>query len=278
MFRGKSQTLQRKSKLHLSGAILVLILSVLSEAAVAKEVVCQKGISPANPRQTTTKMAGNLPLDTPITVLYKGSTYIIKLGYILSWGVPESPENPNGLKLDKPNKFSELAFSFWMPNLRYQEVNELSYRSYRPCENGRPAPEAGSGKYIVKARVMDIPVGDRPITPELIYKRRFDSDKLKKKHENHYGLTKVIRIDYPLPFYDYYFRLNDTQQAYIECTQSGRDVPNPMCLGKFYYPDTQNYMEISFPPDVLSEWEAILLSAQRLPKKWRMLDAGTANH
>lgn len=266
-----------KNAILLAGCLAAIGLSGVANAieltkhhlALKKRITCQRGVSPEAPRQTTTRMTGNLPLETTIPVLYKNDLYQIKLGYILAWGVPESPDNPNGFKLGNPNEFSALSFSFWMPSLRYQEVNELSYRSHRPCENGRPIPEAESDEYIVKVYMKDVPVGDRPITPELTYKRLFDSDELKKRHENYHGLTQVIRIDSPLPFNDHYFRLNSSPQVYIQCTKPEHDVPNPTCLGKFYYPDTKNYMEISFPPDALSEWKAILSTAQELPKKWQ---------
>jgi hypothetical protein len=261
------------------GFLLVLLVGVtLSANALASEPVrCMRGISPDNPRQTTTKMTGDLPLAQPITIHYKGEFYRIPLGYLIGggWGIPRhSARDKIGFNLKGVNEFNELGFYFWMPDLRFSEADIVSSPNFRHCENGRIAPTKSQPEYLVKVLITELrrPREDLVVTPAYLYETTLERwGKEFVSHKNIHGLVEFIDKNDSGPDRDRLFknRQGAKYQAFIKCVSTEIGWPNPLCDAQFYYPDEQLFFRMRFPVDALPHWQTMIQSMRQLLQQWK---------
>ena len=113
----------------------------------------------------TTKTPEGVPLNAIIGVRLHDNLLNLPAGYLDPWPTKKAFSTFEAKTLD----IKELHFAFWMPSLRFLEVNPFFLTGPRPQEQGREQPD--SNTYVVTVRQFQHIYDDlRYISPEQKFK------------------------------------------------------------------------------------------------------------
>lgn len=260
------------------GAFLAAILLLALSFPALAEGDCPKSISPDNPRRTTTNLVFDVPL--ALKVLYDikalNGVYAIPVGY--DWDNIHTNSTPKdwevSTKVDSRivNNVDGFGITFWMPSLRYPEVDIAYYVSLRPCEDGRPPATPIQKEYIVEATVL--PLEEMDSTPKEQYNKiihAFGDGEVSYNYRKKHGLLHFELKKDPDRTNSKYVSIVDSEpQVLFECSGPEKLPSNPSCNGEIYFPSKKLYIHIRFPSSELPLWRQNIAATIKLFEKMRV--------
>lgn len=219
------------------------------------------GHAPGAPLIRTTTNDG-VPLDESILIQLPSVLLRVPAGYLVPW--------PTQTTRGQVNKRDGLNINFWMPDLRYPEVNPISLDTLHPVEPGRGNPNPNT--HIASAhQLRQIDLRDSGyISPETRF-RNFTSlagiASYSFEHED-FSLARFWRHDWPHPRpepFIYYRHLEGANpQALLQCNPPHRPLPSPSCSGYIFFAGDDLAFFYRFPRNELPRWREIALAVRQL--------------
>lgn len=241
---------------------LVITIAVLLLAAVPGSVAYEQW------QLNQKKTYDGIPLDSKIEVEVSGHRLILPAGYFAYWSQAGTPEM-------RERKLEKLVIHFWMPGKAYPGFDSGSVVDFRPRYKGQ---DSDPSTYIVEA-VIDFHKRDEAgyVSP---LKR--SEDKMAFLHTLHkkpwyfettsFGLEHLW-IEGSGEQDDLYYRTPHAQdpQAYFKCLSPASKLPNPGCEGYIHFVDDGLSIYVEFPPDVLGQWQSIVLAVRDFVDSWQKM-------
>ncbi|WP_271898804.1 hypothetical protein [Candidatus Phyllobacterium onerii] len=198
----------------------------------------------------------------------RGTLLKVPFGYLNPWPsthLEKIAANPKDG--DATHKIPGLAFAFWMPNLRYSELDRFNTPWYRPCEKGRTIPQ--DGEYIVEASLSSpwLPLDTPGLQlPAQSFNKRIARQNGDMKLAAEFGLRRTTGG----PFILYGAEASgDDPEVSVRCWREPQEFLNPSCLGEFLWRNDRLGLTIRFPQSEISNWSDIAVGARTLLYRWR---------
>lgn len=247
----------------------------ITSVLVAVGLICCAEIAPAlaAPSCVTTRKVERVSEDSAGHTLseahffnIRGTLLKIPFGYLNPWPTHLEKIIAGSRNGGKGHEIPGLAFAFWMPTLRYPELDRFSTAWYRPCEQGRTIPQ--DGQYIVEASITSswLPLStSEDQSPKQRFNRRIARKGSDVKLTTEFGLRKATSG----PFIVYGTEANADREVSIQCWLEFRELPNPSCLGEFLWRNEMLGLSIRFPQSEISNWSSIANNTRALLYRWR---------
>jgi hypothetical protein len=241
--------MSRSVKRVLPFIVLVLTLAARSQALLAKDL--------------NTFTWNGIPLAETRTFEIQGRLFQFPIGYLPSWNNPGA----RGQVI----KHHTLSFGFWMPSLRFPEVERSSTATNHPKEPGRESSRQNEFVVDVDLVTFDLSKKVDEITPQRMFENFISTSGLSafSFHEA-FGLTGYKYRTKPNTF-DRYREIEGTQpKVLVRCTRIEDDAPNPLCTGFVHFEENDLQFWVKFSLRDLDHWRESVIAARDLILKWQV--------
>ena len=235
------------------------------------EVKCITDHYPNGPR---IEKYGDFPIrfEELLQIEMGGNQYIIPAGYLdprpdrkeVRYADPTlNTHVSDAFDIKGINKRDEIGVTFWMPALRYTEMEHSFPFAAGSCENGRPKPDL-SHEFVVGIKIKEWSLQEqwKDLKRKLLRPARNILD-------DQYGLIASQSTDDGKPYIYYESQRDAPIEVYLECGAPQQIVKPYTCKGRIYSEKDKLYYYVSFPAYHINKWRDIIGQINILINQWK---------